>query len=653
MKNSHATKRHWRWGRLPSSLLLAGAALSVSLVGALSPATPAKAQQIPTSFPETGFRVDDAAVRAYFDARGGIDTFGYPVSRTFTFLGFPTQVFQRHLIQVGGAGPGSVAPMNLLDPDLMPVTSVNFSTFPAHDPTVAASAPAPGTPNYGQAVVAYLQAVVPDVWEGQQVNFLQSYISGAPADAGGLRPLVALEVWGFPTSLPARDPNNHNFVYQRFQRGIMHFDAATGVTRGILLADTFKSVLTGENLPVDVLAQMAGSPYLRAYEPAQPNGVAFGRPLGNTNLTSAFVTQTGEAIAPPVAPPPAAPALPTAPAYQEGFAYGMQAHLYYQDVPSALGLVQNAGFGWVKQQVRWSAVEIELGRYDWAPLDQIVVNAASRGVKVLFSVVTAPSWSRSAGGVDGPPDDYVLFGNFLSELASRYQGRVQAYEVWNEQNFSREWGGGRLNAGEYVELLKVAYPAIKAADPAAVVISGAPTPTGFNDPAVAIDDVLYLQQMYAYQGGILRTVSDAIGAHAGGFNNPPDDWTDVQTDPSTNFKGHPSFYFRRIEQLRDVMVANGDAGKKMWLTEFGWSTYNLAPGYEYGADNTEQEQAAFLVRAFEIGRNYGWVDGMFVWNLNFQQMVPATDEKFPFGIVRPDGTPRPAYTALQWMPKWP
>jgi hypothetical protein len=59
------------------------------------------------------------------------------------------------------------------------------------------------------------------------------------------------------------------------------------------------------------------------------------------------------------------------------------------------------------------------------------------------------------------------------------------------------------------------------------------------------------------------------------------------------------------------------------------------------------------VRAFALSRSYGWVDGMFVWNLNFQQVAPPTDEKFPFGIVRPDGAPRPAYTALQWMPKWP
>ncbi|HEV2124050.1 MAG TPA: hypothetical protein VGW38_14895, partial [Chloroflexota bacterium] len=262
-----------------------------------------------------------------------------------------------------------------------------------------------------------------------------------------------------------------------------------------------------------------------------------------TGIRPSFAQSEETAVVDAVAPE--APAVPT-------FAYGMQAHLYYQDVPGTLGLVQDAGFGWVKQQVRWSAVEIEPGRYDWAPLDQLAEHAAARGVKVLFSVVTSPSWSRWDGTTDGPPDDLALFGGFLTELTTRYAGRVHAYEVWNEQNFSREWGGGRLNAGEYVELLKVAYPAIKAADPAAVVMSGALTPTGFNDPAVAIDDVLYLQQMYAYEDGVFHTVCDAIGAHAGGFNNPPDDWVDAQTVETSTFKGHPSFYFRRLEQLREI-----------------------------------------------------------------------------------------------------
>ena len=127
--------------------------------------------------------------------------------------------------------------------------------------------------------------------------------------------------------------------------------------------------------------------------------------------------------------------------------------------------------------------------------------------------MTAPAWSRADGHVDGPPDDPKAFGTFLTALATRYLGKVHAYEVWNEQNFSREWGGGKINAGQYVELLAIAHAALKAVDPNVVVIAGALTPTGYNDVTIAVDDVLYLQQMYAYKDGLLKSVCEIGRAH--------------------------------------------------------------------------------------------------------------------------------------------
>ena len=77
-----------------------------------------------------------------------------------------------------------------------------------------------------------------------------------------------------PTSLPAQDPNNGGFIYQRFQRGIMHYDAACRCTQGLLLADYFKALLTGENLPADLAAQAGDSPFLRQYAADRPIGLA-------------------------------------------------------------------------------------------------------------------------------------------------------------------------------------------------------------------------------------------------------------------------------------------------------------------------------------------------------------------------------------------
>jgi hypothetical protein len=242
----------------------------------------------------------------------------------------------------------------------------------------------------------------------------------------------------------------------------------------------------------------------------------------------------------------------------------------------------------------------------------------------------------------------------MGAMASHFAGRVKAYKIWNEQNLHYEWGNEPLSAARYVQLLCHAYNAIKAADPNAIVVSGALTPTGVNDGSRAIDDVVYLRQMYANG---LRGCSNAIGAHPSGFNNPPTVGAGWSNPEEPQFKGHRSFYFRgTMEAYRNVMAAAGDAGKKIWVTEFGWAcTENMgagpAGGYEYAAQNTEAEQAQYLVDAFNMAKRWGWVGPMFVWNLNFAPIAGPADEKSAFCLVRPDWSPRPAYEALRNMPK--
>ena len=361
----------------------------------------------------------------------------------------------------------------------------------------------------------------------------------------------------------------------------------------------------------------------------------------------------------PPTPPPVVAAV-TGPATARQFGYGIQPDMVTDtNHGRILSHVQQMGFNWIKQQVEWFRYNSAPGQYDWGPLDRIVDSCNAAGIHVMFSVVKAPAWARPPGDTDeGPPADLNTYATFVRELAARYKGRVRAYEIWNEQNLYYEWGGrgGKINARRYVELLKLAYQAIKSVDPGAVVISGAMTPTGWNDGDIAIDDRVYLEQMY--QAG-MRNYCDAVGAHPSGYNNPPDaDWRNYgNPNVSFNATGHPSWFFRgTMESYRNIMVKYGDANKKIWVTEFGWATtHNLGvppnTGYEYAADITEEQQAQYLVRAIEMGRNWGWVGPMFVWNLNFGPVSGIHDEKAKFGIVRPDWSPRPAFAALAHMGK--
>jgi len=295
------------------------------------------------------------------------------------------------------------------------------------------------------------------------------------------------------------------------------------------------------------------------------------------------------------------------------------------------------------------------GQIEWSSIDDMVRVVSNHKVKLLFSVVTAPAWARPADAdltVPGPPADPQDLANFLGALVERYKGKVHAIEVWNEQNLWYEWGGkGRLNAADYVALLKAAYGAIKAADPGVIVLSGGLTPTGVDDGVIAYDDVHYLEMMY--EAGV-KDYSDAIAAHPSGYNNPPDDTPERSSVESTGFKGHPSFYFRRFEEYHQLMERFGDGDKEIWFTEFGWaSSPDPPPGYEYARDNSERDQARYLVRAFEIAQERGYVGVMFVWNLNFAPAVGEDDPfaKGAFSIIGPDWKPRPAYRALKNMPK--
>jgi len=261
-------------------------------------ATPAPVPHDGRYFSQTGFRVDNDAFWNYFNRRGGVATFGYPTSRVFTFEGFPSQFFQRQVLQL--AADGSVRLLNLLDPGLLAYTSFDYSIFPAYDPGLAALLPPPGGAGYGRAVRSFVAAHAPDTWQGIPTSFGRAFsatVTAAQAFPGlrpgdprvtSLLPLIELEVWGVPTSAPAFDPNNHGFVYLRWQRGVLQYDAGCRCTQGVLLADYLKAIITGQNLPADLAQEAQESPLLGQYDPAQPAWIHNPSLLPNTDLTEAF-----------------------------------------------------------------------------------------------------------------------------------------------------------------------------------------------------------------------------------------------------------------------------------------------------------------------------------------------------------------------------
>lgn len=343
---------------------------------------------------------------------------------------------------------------------------------------------------------------------------------------------------------------------------------------------------------------------------------------------------------------------------QEPFGYGIQVQPY--NLPFIVEKVNSLGFNWIKIQVPWKDHEDSPGNYNWGSLDDFVNVMNGSGFRILFSVPKAPNWARPIGAnlaEEGPPQDPQMFANFLGSLAQRYCGRVQAIEVWNEQNLLREWQGAPLDPASYMAMLKPAYSSIKQACAQTNVISGALTPTGSPLPW-AIDDFAYLEGMY--QNG-LKEFSDGIGAHPSGFNVPPSNtWQDacgvIQTT-GNKFNGpcdnphHSWSFLSTMEGYRNIMVKYEDGNKKIWPTEFGWAAGGaFDSNYLYANDNDFQEQAKWTAEAYKIMKGWGFVGPAFLWNLNFR-ITDSGTERAQWGILDNQGNPLPVFDALASMEK--
>lgn len=374
----------------------------------------------------------------------------------------------------------------------------------------------------------------------------------------------------------------------------------------------------------------------------------------------------------PIPPTPPPPPLAITPLGTDGLAYGFNAFLIGNGGGATfntrtMGKVREAGFGWVRVQLQWSEFEPSPGSYNTAVYDTIIGAASNGGANVLVSVVKAPAWA-SPSHPGALPENTAAFARTMRYLAARYSGQVGAWEIWNEQNLAGEVGG-QVAVAPYFETLKAGYGAVKAADPRAIVLFGGLTPTGLNDPAVAINDVEYLRAFYAYRDGEGRNYFDVLAAHPGSAANPPD--TAFPTNPGVGacppkyaaqeghcWKDAPDFYFRRVEDQRAVMVAAGDGPKQIWLTEFGWDSCQgglpTPNGYEYCALTSETQQAQYIVRAFTIAREeWPWMGAMFLWNLNYAATpsIQTSDEKYAWSLLRGDWSNRPAFEAIKAMPK--
>jgi hypothetical protein len=347
----------------------------------------------------------------------------------------------------------------------------------------------------------------------------------------------------------------------------------------------------------------------------------------------------------------------------------MGVHVYYNMGPDAfanvLFQVQQVRVGWIKMQVDWSTLQPnnagEMNDVFNAFVLQ-VQGARNSGHKVMLSVAKAPDWARQTSQeMDGPPDDPQDLINFLNLLIEKIKPEnVAALEIWNEPNLQREWTGRYPRSGAgYMELFVPVRAAMRSLYPSIHLITAGLAPTGNSDQST--DDRQFLTEMFAAGLGNFPDVS--VGVHPYGWGNAPDA-TCCNAVEGESWDDQPQFFFLdTLNSYRDIMVRNGFEGVQMWVTEFGWASWDGYPSEAPEAWMTYtslQEQAEFILRAFEIGQERIDIGVMILWNLNFasETLVNNRDEKAGFSILAPNmtgqGDPlviRPAYAALRDRPQ--
>lgn len=304
------------------------------------------------------------------------------------------------------------------------------------------------------------------------------------------------------------------------------------------------------------------------------------------------------------------------------------------------------GVKWVRLDFDWSVIQPNNSHsFNWSQYDTIVAAAQKRHLYLLGILTYTPAWARPSSCQDDAkcaPADPDQFAAFSSAVASRYASQdVHYWEIWNEPNNPSFWQP-KADPVAYTTLLKKAYAAIKLGDPKSYVITAGLSPQATSDNSYAPRD--FLAAVYSNGG---KGYFDAVADHPYTFPLSP-----------TNTADHAWNQMAATTQsLRQIMVSNGDSNKKIWITEFGAPTGGPGAVSTISNPNLDQHpyvvdealQKKILTDALTLYKSYDWTGPFFWYSYQDAGNTADTNENF-FGLLRYDGTPKPAYDAYKaWI----
>ena len=266
--------------------------------------------------------------------------------------------------------------------------------------------------------------------------------------------------------------------------------------------------------------------------------------------------------------------------------------------------------------------------------------ALAAGLTPVITIGSAPAWAREPGPPQTCADFFACrypparamdgeWSEFAREAAHRFPQAI--FEIWNEPNLAVFWRP-QPDPERFARLQALAFEAIKKVQPDATVLSGglsAIQPAGDTAAGAGPADVPlreFLDRAYKARPGLAAHM-DAISFHPYPFGGG---------------LGEGSDFAAAFDDVRDVTADNGDAGRRLWVTETGIAS--AGPGAVSEAAQVDGE-----VRLYRRLATMPDVDGIFIHRLLPPAEEATTSTEAGYALLRGGtmlGSPKPAFCAF-------
>jgi len=292
-------------------------------------------------------------------------------------------------------------------------------------------------------------------------------------------------------------------------------------------------------------------------------------------------------------------------AWAEEFIVGACTHFEngVNDPVKTIDLLQGVGITSFRAEARWDEVEKTKGVFKFPEqlnaVDRAVNIANTKGIQPL--IILDYGNKLYGGGYPVTDEARAGFVRYAEFIVNHFKGKVRYYEVWNEWN-------SKGSPEDYARLLKQVYPAIKKADPSAIVLAGAVEGAG----------------KYDYIDALMR--EDIVKSMDGFSIHPYVFWKGQKV-------GTPEYLTNWVQKLQQDVLQKANGGKQIpiYITEIGWPVNKPGVGIE------NERVADYLARTLLMLRTLPYVRGVWWYELNTTN----------FGMLAAGNEPRPAYDSMR------